>query len=121
MASTFVEATRRRIKVRKYSINGSWGKRIQHAADIQSRIQLLEAQLKELRSEFLEHMIVQGLDRLEVGDFRVTRKVRHNWEYSPELSREMFKVQQSQRWEQSKGLALDKPSVYIALSTSVPK
>jgi hypothetical protein len=105
--------------VRTYASNGAWGRKLQQAADIQSRIQLLESQLKELRQEFLAHMEAQNLDRIEIGDFRATRKVRHNWDYTPETVREMLKVQQVQKWEQSQGLAADKPLQYVALSTCV--
>jgi mRNA-degrading endonuclease RelE of RelBE toxin-antitoxin system len=119
MNSTSELPTRRKILVRTYKPTGNWGRKIQQAADLQARIQLLEAQLKELRSEFLVHMQHSNLDRLQIGDFRVTRKVRNSWEYSPETSREMLKVQQMQRWEQSQGLAKNNPTVYIALHTIV--
>lgn len=118
MATTAAVLTRgRQITVRSYASNGIWGRKLQKAADIQARMQLLEAQLKELRSEFLAHMSATGLDRLEIGDFRATRKVRHCWTYTPETEREMLKVQQVQRWEQSQGTAQDKPTAYVALST----
>jgi hypothetical protein len=69
--------TQRKVHVRAYKTTGHIGRKIQHAADIQARIQLLDAELKELRTEFLAHMEATGLDRMEVGDFRITRKVRH--------------------------------------------
>lgn len=118
MATTSAVLTRgRELTVRSYASNGIWGKKLQKAADIQARMQLLEAQLKDLRSEFLAHMGATGLDRLEIGDFRATRKVRHCWTYTPETERELLKLQQMQRWEQAQGLATDNPTHYVALST----
>jgi hypothetical protein len=111
--------TQRKVHVRAYKTTGHIGRKIQHAADIQARIQLLDAELKELRTEFLAHMEATGLDRMEVGDFRITRKVRHCWNYTPETAREILKLQQTQRWEQSQGLASDNPTAYIALTTIV--
>lgn len=119
MASTETLTRGRQIFVRTYAPTGSWGRKLQRAADIQARMQLLEAQLKELRTEFLEHMQAHGLDRLQVGDFRATRKVRHAWTYTPETAREILKVQQVQRWEQSQGLAVDRPTVYVSLTTHI--
>lgn len=121
MATTATLTRGRSITVRTYSPTGPWGRKLQRAADIQARIQLLEAELKELRSDFLQHMQAHNLDRLEVGDFRATRKVRHAWQYTPETAREMLKLQQMQRWEQQEGKALDRPTIYVALSTEVTR
>lgn len=120
MATTETITLGKQIKVRSYALNGSWGRKLQRAADIQARVQLLEAQLKELRAEFLTHMVSQDLDRIEVGNYRATRKLRNAWTYSPETDREMLKVQQMQKWEQSTGVAINRPTPHVALSTILP-
>lgn len=67
---------------RTYSPTGAIGFKLRRAQRLQDEIQRLEAQLSPLRAELLEHMQRQGLDRIELGQFRATRKVRHNWRYS---------------------------------------
>jgi len=61
------------------------------------------------------------LDKLELGQFVVQRRTRHNWSYSPETERDALALRQTQKWEQSEGIATDNPTVYIALSTQEPK
>ena len=120
MATTHTAtATGRIVSTRSYTPSGQWGRKLQRAADLQARIQLLDAELRLLRDELLAHMTARGLDRLEVGDFRATRKVRHAWTYSPSTEREMRNLRNLQKWEQTHGDATDNPTVYVALSTKV--
>lgn len=108
----------RMIATRSYAPSGEIGRKMQRAADLQARIQLLDAELRLLRDELLHHMESRGYDRIECGDFRASRKVRHAWTYSAEIQRDMLALQQAQKWEQAQGLATDRPTVYIALSTT---
>ena len=118
MTSTIqFRASGRTLVARTYAPTGPMGKLLQRAADLQGRIQLLEAELKEHRTEILDHMQDKGLDRLEVGDFRATRKTRNSWEYTPETDREMLRLAQMQKWEQSQGLATNNPTIHVALTT----
>jgi hypothetical protein len=119
MASTTTLPRERTQTIRTYSATGQWGRRLQRAADIQARAQLLEAELRELRTEFLAHMTAQSLDCIEVGDFRASRRTRHKWLYTPETEREMLKLTQLQRWEQRQGHAIDTPTPYVSLITVV--
>lgn len=111
-----ITAHGRQIRVRDYSPSGEVGRQLQRAADLQSQIQLLDNQLRIIRTDLLSHMEAQALDRIECGDFRATRKVRHNWKYSPETEREMLRLKQSQKWEQVQGLATDRPTVTCAFT-----
>ena len=106
-------------KVRNYSPDGDIGRRLQEAFLLQSEIQRLQQQLDTHRAYFLKHMEQQRLDKIELFGITVQRKVRHNWQYTPETHREMLKLQTTQRWEQSKGLATDSPKAYIALTHKV--
>lgn len=104
-------------RIREYSPNGPLGRQLRAAQAIQLEIQELEAKLRNYREHFLIHMERNKLNRLQLGNFIVTRKTRHNWTYTPETEREMLRVRQSQKWEQSEGLAQDSPTVYLAMST----
>jgi len=107
----------RLIRARVYTPTGSVGRKLQRAADLQARIALLDAELRSLRDEILEHMNAKGLDRMEVGDFRATRKTRHAWSYSPSTEREALALRQLQKWEQAQGIATDNPTIHVALSS----
>jgi hypothetical protein len=94
------------------------GRRLQDAQALQIQIQDLEAKLLEHRQFFLAHMEKNKLTRLDLGRFVVTRKTRHNWTYTPETEREQLRLRQTQKWEQSTGVAVDNPTIYLAMSTN---
>jgi hypothetical protein len=48
-------------------------------------------------------------------------KQRAKWIYSIETQREMERLQITQKWEQSRGIASNEPSYYVALSTTEAK
>ena len=104
-------------KRRAYVPGGTVGRHLQAAQDLQSQIQRLEAQLSHHRSVLLAHLQKQGLARLELGQFLATRKVRHNFSYSPECEREALALRSRQKWEQTMGIAVDSPTEYITFST----
>lgn len=91
-------------------------RRLAQARALQNQIQVLEAQLDIERAWILEHMTTTGADRLTLcPEFYVSMRVRHNWTYSPETARDMLRLRQTQKWEQSEGIASDAPKRYIAL------
>lgn len=92
-------------------------RRLAEARILQYEIQRLTAQLDTTRAWLLHHMQSNGLDRLELGDFRAVRKTRHNWSYSAGTERDMLALRTAQKWEQVQGIALDNPTVYVAFTT----
>lgn len=102
---------------RAYSPTGRVGRRLAKAHELQLRIQKLEAELSRHREFLLEHMTQQQLDRIELGGFKATRKVRHNWSYSAYMEAFQLRMRQLQKEEQQKGVAVDRPTVYVSLST----
>jgi hypothetical protein len=111
----------KRKRARAYVPNGDVGRRLAVAQNLQLQIQKLEAELGHHRAWLLSHMQRHKLDKLELGQFVVQRRTRHNWSYSPETERDALALRQTQKWEQSEGIATDNPTVYIALSTQEPK
>jgi hypothetical protein len=103
-------------RLRSYSAAGSIGIKLRRAQRLQDEIQRLEAQLSPLRASLLEHMHRQGLDRIELGQFRATRKVRHNWSYSGHADAVALRLRQLQLDEQAEGVATDRPTSYVAFS-----
>lgn len=108
-------------KDRAYAPSGDVGRRLAQAQALQLKIQSLTAELDDHRFWFLTHLMRTNLDTLELGNFTVTRKTRHNWSYTPETEREMLALRTTQKWEQTQGLATDAPTTYVALSTKAPK
>lgn len=108
-------------KDRAYSPSGGMGKRLATAQSLQLQIQQLTAELDGHRAWFLAHLTKTNLDTLELGAFTVTRKTRHNWSYTAETEREMLALRNTQKWEQTQGLATDSPTTYVALSTKEAK
>jgi hypothetical protein len=102
---------------RAYVPTGDVGRHLGTAQALQLQIQELTAALDKHRAWLLAHMQQHDLDRLELAQFQVLRKVRHNWSYSPETEREMLQLRTTQKWEQSQGIASDNPTTYIAFST----
>lgn len=105
------------IRQRSYSADGTIGLKLRRAQRLQDEIQRLEALLSPLRAELLAHMQQQGLDRIELGDFRATRKVRHNWSYSGHVDHLALQLRQHQLDEQAEGVATDRPTTYVAFCT----
>lgn len=103
-------------RTRAYSPDGTIGKVLAEAFALQAEIQRLQAELDVHRERLLTHMEGQKLDKLELGSFVVSRRIRHNWSYTPETHNEMLKLQTTQAWEQRQGLASDRPRAYIALT-----
>lgn len=106
---------------RAYAPTGDIGRRLAKAQALQLQIQALTTELDTHRAWLLSHMQRHQLDHLELGDFTVTRKLRHNWSYTPETERDALALRTTQRWEQSQGLATDNPTVYVAFNTRTPK
>lgn len=104
-------------RLRSYSATGTIGLKLRRVQRLQDEIQRLEALLSPLRAELLDHMQRQGLDRIELGQFRATRKVRHNWSYSGRADAMALRLRQLQLDEQAEGVATDRPTAYVAFST----
>ena len=102
---------------RAYAPSGRIGRRLAKAHDLQLRIQRLEAELGKHREFLLKHMAQQQLDRIELGGFKATKKVRHNWSYSAYVEAFNLRMRQLQKDEQQRGIAVDRPTVYVSLST----
>ena len=104
-------------RTRTYAPEGAIGRRLSAAHQLQLQAQRLTAELIGHRQWLTARMERLRIDYIQHGDLVVTRKVRHNWEYSPELTAEMKRIKQLQRREQEEGIATDSPTVYVSLST----
>lgn len=91
------------------------------AQELKQQIDQLNSELSEERKWIFNHMESRGLDRMECGDFQVQRRVTHKWTYSPALEREMLKIKEEQKWEQSNGKAMDSAKASIAFVIKRPK
>lgn len=103
---------------RSYAPSGRVGRHLARAHDLQLRIQKLEAELSRHREFLLNHMSQQQLDRIELAGFKATKKVRHNWQYSAYIEAFQLRMRQLQQQEQKQGVAVDRPTVYVSLSTN---
>lgn len=101
---------------RSYTETGHIGRRLTEAKRLQHQIQQLEQELSMYREVILQHMTTQDLDVIQAGDLLVLRKTRHKWTYSPQTEREMMNLRQTQRFEQSQGIASDNPTIYVSFS-----
>lgn len=106
-------------KTRSYSPAGAIGRRLSTAHRVQLELQRLTGELTAHRQWICERMMRLDLDRIEHGDLVVTRKVRHRWTYTPETEAAMEALRKVQLREQAEGLAVDSPTVYVALTTNV--
>lgn len=106
---------------RTYVPTGEVGRRLNAAGDLIHRIQELEAELSAHRDWLLKHLQARNLDNITQGDITVTRKVRHKWTYSSQTEREALALRTTQKWEQLQGIAVDSPTVYIAITTPKKK
>jgi hypothetical protein len=103
-------------RVRMYKPTGDIGKRLQEAYQLQADIAALEDKLKVQRDFILMHMEEKALDKIQLNDIIVYRRIRHKWSYSIATRNEMLKLQTTQEYEQAEGIATDNPRVYIALT-----
>jgi hypothetical protein len=106
------------LRARAYSPAGTIGTKLAKAQRLAEEIQRLEAQLSPLRASLLTHMQKQDLDRIELGNLRVTRKVRHNWSYSAHVDGLSLQLRQLQLDEQVLGVASDRPTTYVAFNVT---
>lgn len=114
MTVSYVKAPRRRS--RSYVPSGEVGKHLSRARELQLQIQELQALYDTERSWLLEHMQSKSLTNVALGDVKCVLKQRAKWIYSIETQREMERLQITQKWEQSRGIANNQPSYYVALS-----
>lgn len=103
---------------RAYVPTGKVGKLLNQAKALQLEIKRLEEELAPLRAQILTHMSSRGLTNLEIPGFSAVLKTRHHWTYSPSTQDAAQALRNTQQWEQRRGIAVDSPTVYIALSTS---
>lgn len=106
------------LRQRSYSPAGTIGTKLAKAQRLVEEIQRLEAQLSPLRASLLTHMQAQDLDRIELGNLRVTRKTRHNWSYSAHVDGLALQLRQLQLDEQVLGVASDRPTTYVAFNVT---
>lgn len=113
--------SRPRRRQRTYKPTGEVGRRLAAIADLQKQLSELQIQLDVHREHLLHHMNTQKLDRIEFNGIVLSRRVRHNWTYSAATERDAMALRQAQKWEQTQGLAEDRPTVYVALSVQQPE
>lgn len=114
MTITFVKSPARR--TRSYVPTGEVGQHLSRARSLQLQIQELQAQYDTERTWLLEHMQSKSLTNVALGEVKCVLKQRARWIYSIETQREMERLQITQKWEQSRGIANNEPSFYVALS-----
>jgi hypothetical protein len=103
-------------RTRAYVPTGNVGKLLTRARNLQLEIKRLEEELQPLRAKILSHMASRGLTNLEIPGFSAVLKTRHHWTYSPSTQDAAHALRTTQQWEQRRGIAVDSPTVYIALS-----
>jgi hypothetical protein len=104
-----------------YSPRGEVGRHMSKAQGLKHQIDELTTELDSERSWLLNHMETKALDRIECGELQVQRRTYHKWTYSPALMREMLKIKNDQKWEQSHGEAMDSPTIGISFVIKPPK
>jgi hypothetical protein len=114
MTVTFVARPARR--GRSYAPSGEVGQHLSRARELQLQIQELTAQYDTEREWLLEHMRSKSLTNVALGEVKCVLKTRAKWMYSIETQREMERLQITQKWEQSRGIASNEPSFYVALT-----
>ena len=120
MTLTYAPAPRARRK-RAYTPSGDVGQHLARARSLQLQIQELQAQYDTERAWLLEHMQSRHLTNVALGDICCVLKTRARWTYSPDTEREMQALQVTQKWEQSRGIATNTPSFYVALTATESK
>jgi hypothetical protein len=61
-------------------------------------------------------MQTKTLTNVTLGEVKCVLKQRNRWIYSIETQREMERLQITQKWEQSRGIASNEPSFYVSVS-----
>lgn len=117
MTTTFTKPARR---ARTYAPSGEVGNHLSRARDLQLQIQELTAQYDTERDWLLTHMVGRSLTKVELGEISCVLKERKRWTYSPDTQLEMQRLQVTQKWEQSRGIAVNDPTFYVALSATKP-
>lgn len=105
-------------KPKAYSPTGDIGRMVNDAFTLKLEIDRLEAQYKSITRKLQAHCEANNISRLDVGDIQVQHKLRHKWEYSVGTQNEMLRVQQLQKVEQTAGIAVDNPTLYVAVALS---
>lgn len=100
---------------REYTETGLIGRQLRAANALATEINRLSAQLSVIRLDLLQHMEEKQLDTVKCGVLFCIRKTRNNWSYSAETEREMQKVRNSQKWEQTQEIAQNSPTTFIQL------
>lgn len=91
-------------------------RRLAAAAELQATIQRLETELSAHRTWLLDHLTATNQRNVTLGNgFTAHLRVRHNFEYSPKLANEMLHIKAMQKLEQQDGIAVDRPTPYVAL------
>jgi hypothetical protein len=90
-------------------------RRMARARDLQAQLAPIEDELADHRAWILRHLETTEATSVAYDGFTAYRRVRHNWDYSAELAREMLRIRESQKWEQTQGIAIDAPRPYVAL------
>lgn len=103
-------------KVRSYVPTGAVGQHLSAARSLQLQIQELTALYDKERTWLLQHMQDKALTNVALGDVKCVLKSRARWSYSLETQRDMEAMQITQKWEQSRGIASNDPSFYVALT-----
>ena len=101
-----------------FDVDSNMGQLIQKAAAMQAQYKLLEQELKQFRQIATEYLVKENLDQLKCGDFTVSRSERGNYTYSNKLELEMERIKADQKWEQSKGIASNNPTISCTIRTN---
>lgn len=108
-------------KRRTYVPTGEVGTVLAKASEILSQIKTLEEELEPHRKFLLAHLQSRDLTMVTQGHIQAHRKVRHKWTYSPATEREALALRNLQQMEQREGIAIDNPTVYVAITFANPK
>ena len=102
-------------------VKSNLGQHIQKAAAMQAQFQMLEKELKAFRQLVTEYLVREDLDQVKCGDFTVSKTTRANYTYSNKLELEMERIKADQKWEVSKGMASNNPTISCSLRTITKK
>jgi len=105
-------------KPRSYSPEGVIGKRVVAYFLIKGEFDRLKVKLEHHNAFFNAHCNRNRIYRIGVGIFQIQRKARANWTYSAKLEKKMLEVKQLQREEQDKGVAKNKPTIFVSPAIS---
>lgn len=119
MTTTFQKPATRR--VRTYAPSGDVGRHLAKARALQLQIQELTAEYNTEREWLRDHMQALKLTTVELGDVRCVLKQRNCWTYSTETQLEMERLNVTQKWEQSRGIAVNDPTFHVSLSLAPAK